>query len=83
MEITTMGWVLLAAGFVPWRVVWSWHSRRQGQRRLQWHSLTLQAIFWQLTVERRPQSCNWHLTLPLIARSKAAIWAVLQNLIKG
>ncbi len=83
MEISTMGWVLLAVGFVPWRVVWEAQKRRQGRRRQQWRSFTLQAIFWQLTVEQRPQSCSWQLTLPIITRSKAAVWAVLQDLIKG
>lgn len=82
MEISTMGWLLLAAGFVPWRVVWTAQKRRQGRRWQQCRSLTLQAIFWQMTVEQRPQSCMWQLTLPIIAHSKAAVWAVLQDLIK-
>lgn len=78
MEITTMGWVFLTVGFVPWQVVCSWHSRRHGRGRQEWRSFTVQAIFWQLKVEQRPHGIKWQLTLPLIARSKAAVWAVLR-----
>ena len=83
MTITTMTWVLLAAGVVPWRVVWNLEKRRQGRRWRQWRSLTVRAVFWQLTVAVRPQGVEWRLTLPLIARCQAAVWAALQSLIKG
>ncbi len=83
MELTTMGWVLVAVGFVPWRVVWEARKRRQGRRWQQGRSFTVQAIFWQLMVEQRPQRCRWQLMLPVIKRSKAAVWAMLQDLVKG
>ena len=81
MAITTMGWVLCGLGFVPWRV--HWRSTRKGQGRGQaWRTLELQALFWQVRVVQGPRRCQWQLTLPLIARCKAAIWSALQTLIK-
>jgi len=81
MEMTTIGWVLLGIGFLPWRVAWrSTSKRKQVQRG---NSLTIQAAFWRLQAERGPQGRQWRLTLPLVARLKTGIWSAFQTLIKG
>jgi hypothetical protein len=81
MEMTTIGWVLFGIGFLPWRVAWrSTSKRKQGQHG---NSLTIQAAFWRLHVESGSQGRQWRLTLPLVARLKAAVWSALQTLIKG
>ena len=82
MEITTMGWLIVGMGFVPWRVHWRCTRKGHGRRGQQWRTLELQALFWQVRVDQGPQRCQWQLTLPLIARCKAAIWSALHTLIK-
>ena len=83
MELTMMSWILFGVGFVPWRVGWTAQRRRHGRQWRQGRTLTVEAIFWQLTVQQHSQSSAWELNVPLIARCKSAVWAVLQSLTKG
>lgn len=80
MEMTTIGWVLFGIGFLPWRI--GWRTLRTSKQRQSVYTLTIQATFWRLQVERGPQGQQWRLTLPLVARLKAAVWSALQTLIK-
>ena len=82
MAMTTMGWVLFGLGFVPWRVHWQCTRKGHGRQGQMWRTLELQALFWQIEVALGPRRCQWQLTLPLIARCKAAIRSALQTLIK-
>lgn len=81
MEMTIMGWVLLGIGFLPWRI--GWRALRTGKQRQTAYTLTIQAAFWRLQIERGLQGQHWRLTLPLVVRLKAAVWSALQTLIKG
>lgn len=81
MEMTIMGWVLLGIGFLPWRI--GWCTLRTSKQHQTAYTLTIQAAFWRLHIERGPQRQQWRLTLPLVVRLKAAVWSALQTLIKG
>jgi hypothetical protein len=76
MELTTIGWVLVSIGFLPWRI--GWRTQRKSV-----YTVTIQAAFWRLRVEQGNQGRHWQLTLPLLVRLKGAIWSALQTLIKG
>ncbi|MFZ4663325.1 MAG: hypothetical protein ACOYNY_40340 [Caldilineaceae bacterium] len=76
MELTTIGWVLVGIGFLPWRI--GWRTQRKSV-----YMVTIQAAFWRLRVEQGNQGRQWQLTLPLVVRLKGAIWSALQTLIKG
>lgn len=82
MESTMLIWLLVGIGFLPWRIKRCWEIKRQGRRWQQWASLEISAVFWRLSIAQRPQGLTWHLSLPLIARCKAAIWSALQTLLK-
>ncbi|MEZ4870051.1 MAG: hypothetical protein R3C14_52470 [Caldilineaceae bacterium] len=83
MELTTMGWLFMMAGFIPWRIAQREMTKGKGRRRQRWTTLTVQATFWQVQIERRPQGLTWQFTLPLIIWLKTAIWAALRDLIQG
>ncbi len=82
MNMTLIGWVLFGLGFVPFRIKRTSHSRGKGKHRQSWSELQIQATFWRLSIEHRPQGRSWRLALPLVARLKSAIWAALHDLIK-
>lgn len=70
-------------GFAPWRICVRQVSQRRGKHLQRWCECQIEAAFWQVRVERQPQGLTWQVTLPLIARLKAAIWSALRDLIKG
>jgi hypothetical protein len=59
MESTTMGWLLLVVGFVPWRMSQRRVSQHKGKQVQRWNEFQLQATFWQLRIARHPQGCTW------------------------
>lgn len=71
--------LLLALGFIPWRV-----SRRTLGRRPRLHTRwQFDALFWRLTVTRTRgrRQADLRLTIPLIQRLAAAVWAALRSLV--
>lgn len=83
MEWTTWGWLVVVLTVLPWRIEWwqGWH-RQRGVRQA-WRTVEIEAIGWRFTLDQRPQRQTWRLTLPLIQRSKGAVWTALQDWVKG
>ena len=76
-------WMLLAVGFVPWRVARYRVQVKVGRRRRRVRRLAITAIFWRVTVVWLYRgSAEWRLHVPLIERLQAAVWAAVQSLVK-
>ena len=76
-------WMLLAIGFVPWRVARYRVQVKVGRRRRRVRRLEITAIFWHVSVVWPYRGgAEWRLRVPLIERVKAAVWAAVQSLVK-
>jgi hypothetical protein len=59
MEIN---WFWLVVGFIPYSI------KRQHAKNVQ--MLSLNALFWRLTIRWRRGTCSWDLSIPLITHLK-------------
>lgn len=70
-------WIGLAIGLAPYRIERRWI---RGRTRI----TEVQALFWALTIQRRPSGRrDWTLTIPLFRRLRDAAWAATEKLHAG